>query len=119
MRACESTQCTEDLRDNGATRRSGILPDGVLLFTDHEIEAVERLVGDVLLDIECIPFDQAELGTLSGELVVLLCQPSPIRRALDDRKKFHRQYIGGFRPEELRYGIVATGQNLLCITHGH
>ena len=47
-----------------AARPDGILTERLLLLADHEIKAVKRLAGNVLLDRGIVLLDQSELRAL-------------------------------------------------------
>src|SRR5262245_43860837 len=77
----------EYLSDDVARCPDRIFAERLFLLADHEVEAVERLLRDVALDGGLVLADQAELGALPGERVVLVSQPDAIGRLLHDRQE--------------------------------
>ena len=94
--------------------------DRLFFLGDHQVEAVESLLRDVVVELCVIRFlDEAELGGLAGELVVLLGQLHLLHGLLDDGAELLGQRTGGGAAEVLRRRIVAAGEDALGVLHRH
>ncbi|MPN43510.1 hypothetical protein SDC9_191070 [bioreactor metagenome] len=74
---------------------------------------------DVAVDVRVLLVDQAEIGGLAGEVVVLLGQLQLAGRRLDDRPEAGNQLVARRTPEILGDAVVTTGEDGLGILQRH
>lgn len=112
-------QRTKYLLQNRAAGADRILADFLFLLANHQKQAVQRLAGDVLLDVRIFFFDQPETGSLARKFVVLSSQTDFFSGLGYHGQKFHPQRGAGLINKELGYRGIAASQNIFGIVDVH
>src|SRR5689334_8520281 len=86
-------QRTEDFAQDRAAGGDRILADLLFFLGHHEIHAVQRFCGDVLVEIGLVVSYQPERSALMRIFVVALREPDLRRGALHDRQKTPMELI--------------------------
>src|SRR5260221_8488283 len=112
-------QSAEYFPDDAGARGERVLANALLLLADHEIEAVERLLCHVLVEVRLLFLDEAERRAFFGVLVVALRQADFLGRPLHDRQKAAVQLILGGPLEVFAARSLAAGEDALGVLHRH
>src|SRR5258708_40158381 len=112
-------QSAEYFPDDAGARGERILANPLLLLGHHQIEAVERLLCHVLVEVRLLFPDEAEGCALFGVVVVALRQANFLGRLLNDRQKAAVQLILGGPLEVFGARSLAAGEDALGVLHRH
>lgn len=96
-----------------------VLTDFLFFFGNDGVQAVKRLVGDVLLNVGIFFFDQSEPSCLTGKVVVLRGQTNFFSGLSHNRQKLQAQRYAGFLGKKISSRGLATHEDIFCIVDVH